>query len=84
MKRPLVVGLLNFFLPGLGYIILGKRIVFGWLILVSGVGLVILSFAYDTGGEMTTPDIIGAALSILMSFAFAYDAYQIAQEEAGV
>lgn len=67
-------------MPGLGYVVLQKKIVFGWLIMLS-------SILYDVYGfivpmtEFSNKQIIGVVAGILMNIAFAYDAYQLAKED---
>ncbi len=76
-KAPWVVAILNFLLPGLGYLYLGKRTAFGvglviWLCIMTG-----LSLSQGTSLLNNTRDILeGLILGIL----FAYDGYKTAQE----
>jgi hypothetical protein len=87
--HPLLVGIANALIPGLGYIILKDRLVLGWCMLVSMLlfGFVTLSDpspAFDTILFAVTPtgrvlELVSYALSI---FAFGYDAYDLARKKA--
>ena len=78
-----MVAFYNFFLPGLGYIVLQKRVVFGWLLLIGDIFHLVWSFSAP---EQTVPpwaavDWFNAAGGLLIMSAFAYDAYQLAKEQ---
>lgn len=68
-KDPWIGALLNFFIWGLGYLYTGKRKVFGWMLLAVS----ILGFIYAFTAPWT---LVGILESIILSIAFAYDAYK--------
>ena len=67
-----LAAILNFIVPGIGYIYAGKRLVFAWAILVSMVLLGI--YAYDK--PFLLKDWLFNLTTIILSLAFAYDAYK--------
>jgi hypothetical protein len=78
-KNPALAAGLNFFLLGLGYVYVGKRRLFGWLIFASYVISVIIPV------ERTTPDALAdnpwlALSGLLIMIAFAWDAWQEARK----
>ncbi len=83
---PLFVAIANAVFPGIGYIILQKRIVFGWLLLSATIIGNIWEFLPSTQGASVVwgynPLTTGLSISgfALMSVAFAYDAYKLAKE----
>ena len=82
MKNPVVIALLNFFLPGLGYIVLGREKVFGALALIGSVAGWVWSFTSVLPFEEdSTVAIIAALLTVFYAIAFAYDGYMLAKEE---
>jgi len=90
MKNPIVAGLLNFFLPGAGYIYTGgKKRKFGFIILLSFVLLYSTAFlttdvtpivnqnsTAQQSSDINLYDQIGSIAAFLMLFGFAYDGYQ--------
>ncbi|MES2225334.1 MAG: hypothetical protein V4480_00805 [Patescibacteria group bacterium] len=83
--HPMVAGVINAVLPGLGYVLLKERVVFGWLMLVGTIlyGIVLFtdpSSVFDTLLLATSPlgKVMEALSYILITLAFAYDAYSIA------
>lgn len=79
-KNPWIAGILNFFIPGLGYVYSGKRVVFGvgllvvWILSLFWYWIIFL----QTGlMRLITP------LGVLMSLLFAYDAYTDTKRGAG-
>lgn len=94
MKNPIIAGVLNFFLPGAGYLYIGgKRKKFGAILLIS---FVLLYSAAFLGQPPSTPsqtesitqplqidsiDQIGTVAAFLLLFAFAYDAYNEASRK---
>ena len=87
-KNPIVLGIVNAIVPGLGYVILGKRIVFGWLLLAGSISVAILAFiepAFMPTSMFVSTSVIGKALETLwyvfFILAYGYDAYDLAREE---
>ncbi len=85
MRSPLLVGFLNFFFPGLGYMLLGKRLLFGRLIFLSTLlGEIHLwidplpdVYIY---GSTNSSVALGTIALFLGCFAFGYDAYTLANK----
>ena len=85
--NPVVIGIVNAVVPGVGYLILRKRTIFGALILVSGAAwfiggffesyIEIESFLISTTVEGKILEAISIAATML---AFGYDAYTLAKE----
>ena len=71
-RNPWLAAVLNFIVPGIGYIYTGKRIVFAIGILVSMVLLGI--YAFDK--PYLLKDWLFNLTTITLSLAFAYDAYK--------
>jgi hypothetical protein len=72
-KNPWIAAVLNFILPGIGYLYLGQRKIFGALVFIS---VVLQIVAYRN----TTSDSIFASIAgLVILFAFAYDAYKLAE-----
>lgn len=82
MKKPWLAALLNFILPGVGYLYIESKSVFGWLILASTVLGFIAGFD-PTLGELVM-DLFTRPLFLLSAgticIAFVVDAYQRAQQ----
>ena len=83
-----MVSIANFFFPGLGYILLGQRVVFGWLLLTAVV-LQIAQLVIDplppyfvVYGSTFFSVMLGTSVLILALSAFAYDAYTLAKEQS--
>lgn len=76
--------LANFFLPGLGYLIVGVKQGIAWLWLIGVVGLTIVEFGIREPEPGYYWLMFGSVL--LMNIAFAVDVYRIAsdREPAGV
>jgi hypothetical protein len=87
-KHPIVIGLCNAVIPGLGYLLSGERKVFGWL-LIAGVALYIVLSVIEPSFLPTSffvsQSALGKLLESLMylSFvgAFGYDAWDLANEK---
>jgi len=94
-KKPWVAGLLNLLIWGLGYIYNGKRTMFGVMLLISALGLSVLTMLpspeiSDSISDSYTPTATDYQLEFitnifslflyLLPIAFAYDAYKEAQE----
>lgn len=85
MRKPLVQFFINLLVPGLSYLLLKKRLVFGWLILISTIAWYTVFLTEPSGETLllaTNPInnvLIGVAV-LATSFALAYDAYQLAKE----
>lgn len=87
-KNPIVVGLCNAVVPGLGYLLIGERKVFGWLLVAGVVLYIVLSViepSFLPTSFFVSQSALGKLLESLMylSFvgAFAYDAWDIASEK---
>lgn len=85
--NPLLVGICNAVVPGLGYVILGNRRVFGWLLLVGSLSAIILSFvepAFVSQSFFVSKSALGTLLEALwylfFVIAYGYDAYDLARE----
>jgi hypothetical protein len=88
MKKisPILAAVANVVLPGLAYILVGKRKVFGWLLVANSILVYAWMYLYPnvvTPGlwgpsEFSSP--LGIAALLALSAAFAYDAYQLANE----
>lgn len=82
LTNPWVIAIINFLVPGLGYLALKRRIVFGALmIVVMAISWITLSYSPEVLVAMNQASPIGTFLVFLISsLAFAYDGYQEAQE----
>ena len=86
MKNPALATVLNVLFPGAGYVYLGKRAIFG-KIMLSGTILcfigVVLSAIYNPLPEITfhLVDLVSLAGGIITLIAFGYDANQLAKEQ---
>jgi hypothetical protein len=87
-KNPWIAAVLNFMLYGLGYVYVGKRKVFGWILLLGHL-VSFVTLGYSLEFPITTYPLSGAALAysrlaiigaLILEAAFAYDAYQLAEE----
>jgi phosphotransferase system glucose/maltose/N-acetylglucosamine-specific IIC component len=85
-KHPVLLGIINALLPGLGYLLLGQRKVFGG-ILFSGVVCSLLIMVVEPSSLYiwlltTTPlgNVLEVASYTLFTIAFGYDAYALAKE----
>ncbi len=72
--------ILNFFLPGLGYLVSGQRNPLGFLWLAGVIGLTIVEFGIRTS-EPGYYWLMFASV-LVMNIAFAVDAYRGVQEKA--
>ena len=75
IKDPLIAALLNFFLIGLGYLYVGKRVWFG-------IGLIVWNILF-TGIVLLNPGLDSPLIwldSIALSFLFAWDGWKTAEE----
>lgn len=79
MRKPLIVALANFFLPGLGYLMLGTKQVLGVLWLIGVIGLTYVEFGIQES-EPTLYTIMFVSV-LIMNTAFAVDAFQLAKSE---
>jgi hypothetical protein len=84
--NPILIGIINALIPGLGYILIRERVVFGVLTLTSAVLLAIVMFTDPSSAFAATllaESPAGRALEgisyALGMFAFAYDAYDLAR-----
>jgi len=76
IKKPLVAAILNFVIPGLGYLYVGKRKNFGVLLIIA----TILSIILTATIEWSLQDTLSLPGTIVAMFAFAYDGYKTAEE----
>jgi hypothetical protein len=85
MRRPLVVGLINYLFPGVGYLILGKRVPFACLV-IAAVVVQIAQLYVDplpyiaTYGSTPFAVFLGFFAIFLIELAFGCDAYMLAKE----
>lgn len=81
MKKPWLACVLNIILPGVGYIYVGRRVVFGILLFISN--LLVWSFSLPDGwswSELSSSMLAAIFLAVILTtIAFAYDAYKDAQ-----
>jgi hypothetical protein len=83
--RAVLIGLVNAILPGVGYVILRKRVIFGALVLASTI-LWIISGFFETYAESffiastLNGRIFEAFAYVVLFAAFGYDAYSLAKE----
>lgn len=68
---------LNFFLWGLGYLYLRKRVRFGIILLFAYAAEAVFSLLFPEKFSWGT----GIAFDVVASFAFAYDAYNLGSED---
>lgn len=73
MKKPWVAALFNIILPGLGYVYVGKRVLFG-------AGVLFASIVSYWGASFETIPISVWIDSFIVTILFAYDGYKDAQE----
>jgi len=82
-KNPWIAAILNLLWAGLGYIYLGKRKNFGYILFVAGllalvdVAMNLGTYAQGNYSNLITPLVVASA--VLMELAFAYDAFKLAQ-----
>ena len=89
--KPTAAALLNWFLPGAGYLMLGHKVplALAWLAGVFGLTYVEQIHTFAGGGNLQATDPTAFAVMfvsvLVMNTAFAYDAFQVAksQEPAG-
>ena len=74
MKKPWLAAHLNFHFYGVGYLYIGKRVLFGVLLLIVG----IIESVYWFSALTMPPEVIAAG--IIGAVAFAYDGYKDARE----
>jgi len=87
-KNPIVLGIVNAVIPGLGYVLLGQRKVFGWLLLAGSISVAILAFvepAFMPTSMFISTSILGKVLEALwylfFILAYGYDAYDLGRAE---
>ncbi|MBI2584097.1 MAG: hypothetical protein HYW25_05500 [Candidatus Aenigmarchaeota archaeon] len=87
-KNPWIAAILNIIIAGLGYIYVGRRKTFGYLLvagtLITAVGGAIEGFSLGSAfGTAPEANLSSLALliigGIILEIAFAYDAYRLAQ-----
>jgi len=78
VKKPWLAAILNFVFPGLGYLYLGRRKIFAGMLIVivilAGVDKYVM-----TPSVSRTYTVFGVIISLILSSAFAYDAYSEAK-----
>lgn len=86
LTNPIVAGVTNALIPGLGYLLIDERKVFGWLLLVGSVLCIILSFVEPTFLEQAfLVSSTGLGMTLELAWyacfvaAYAYDAYSLAK-----
>lgn len=86
--HPILIGVINAVIPGLGYLILKERLVLGWCMFIAMILFAFVTFsdpspAFDTTLFAVTP--LGKFLEglsyALAVFAFGYDAYDLAKKK---
>ncbi len=84
--NPVVAGISNALVPGLGYLLIDERKVFGWLLLVGSIFAIILSFvepAFLEQAFLVSKTSYGMTLElawyVLFIAAYGYDAYSLAK-----
>ena len=84
LRKPWVAAVLNFGLPGLGYLAIGKRKNFAYFILASTIlmviGYILLGIQYDDPELVESSSGWLIAADIALSSGFAYDAYHEAKK----
>ncbi|OGI71102.1 hypothetical protein A3B84_03015 [Candidatus Nomurabacteria bacterium RIFCSPHIGHO2_02_FULL_35_13] len=78
MKKPWLACVLNIVLPGVGYIYVGNRVVFGILLFISN--LIVWTSSVSLSEFSNSAIGIMVISGIVMIIAFAYDGYKDAQE----
>lgn len=88
MKNPILVGILNAVLPGVGYLIIRERVVFGTFLIAGSVALIILTIiepVFRPGSLLVSSSILGQGLESLwytfFVLAYGYDAYALARDK---
>ncbi len=86
MREPLVLAIANYIFPGLGYVLLGRRVVFGYLmmlcVVVQSIQLYIDPYPYVIAYATTELSLALAILAIfILEVAFAYDVYTLAKQK---
>ncbi|HVW82732.1 MAG TPA: hypothetical protein VHC68_02190 [Candidatus Paceibacterota bacterium] len=85
MRKPIVVAIANYILPGLGYVLLGRRVGFG-LLMMLGCAVQVAQLYFGplpyivTYGSSPLVIILGFSAIFIIEIAFAYDAYRLAKE----
>ena len=73
LKKPWASAILNFLLPGLGYVYTGKRTAFG-------IGLLLSSIILYWGVSFTDLPPVVWVDAFILAILFAYDGYKTAEE----
>ncbi|MCX8166590.1 MAG: hypothetical protein N3E37_01940 [Candidatus Micrarchaeota archaeon] len=73
----IVAAFANFWIPGSGYLILQKRLVFGVIMLASQLLGLIFYFTDELVYSRATNNILFVISVLLLGLAFAYDAYEL-------
>lgn len=85
MKNPLLAGIVNAIAPGAGYLMIGRRVAFGALMLVSTIALMINGvFISDQTSFFLSTETAGKVFEAIAmaatALAFGYDAYVLARK----
>ncbi len=75
-----LVAIANALFPGIGYVILQKRIIFGWLLLPGSALAWYIAFTIPAPETSAATAFVFLVSSVLSSLAFGYDAYTAAKE----
>ena len=88
--HPVLIGIVNAIIPGLGYLLIKERVVFGWCMLVAFILFVVVTFidpspAFNAAFFSISPagKILEAVAYVFALFAFGYDAYDMARADKG-
>ena len=86
--NPILIGIVNAILPGLGYLILKERLVFGWSIFLAVLLFALVAFTDPSPVfDMTLIAVSATGRSLegvayaLAILAFGYDAYDLARKK---
>ena len=88
MRKPIIVAIANFILPGLGYLLLGQRVKFGSIVLLACIIQILqliidpLPPYYIVYGSFPLSVALGISVLVIGLFTFGYDAYVLAKKSA--
>ena len=84
---PWIPALANFILPGAGYLLLGKKPVFAWLLIIGCLLWFVWGFLEPSvhlqtwaWGDIPTSFSLGLLATTVINLAFGYDGYMLAKE----
>lgn len=88
MIHPIVVGASNALIPGLGYLIIRERVVFGGLLIAGSLALFVLTFVepvFIPESFLVSSSLLGKGLEglwyLCFTLAYGYDAYALARSK---